>query len=249
VCSSDLSLWGPGARSSRPAARRALVVAACLALPVLGWLTSRQIATWRSTQALFDQARRIDPVGRWVRTVGEYNLAVEAGRRGRVEEAMRRYEAIVRDQPDAASARGNLAGLLLQQGRAAEAEPLLRQALVLAPRDVRLLDNLGVAAGLLGRYREALEHFGAALAIDPDDQIAHTNSGWTFERLGDYVRAAAAYREAVRVAPDDPELWERLGESLELTGDVGGAAAAFARARREGRAADGALGHLEPARP
>lgn len=196
-----------------------LLLGVSLLLLVLGWLTRLQIDTWRSSQALFDRVRHVDPEAYRRSSPGEYNLAVELSRQGRFDEAKMRYEELVRTRPTAHGARNNLAGLLLQEGRAREAETLLRTGLSMAPQDLKMLDNLGVALGLQGRYQEAFEQFAAALAVNPRDPMAYNNIGHTWERLGDDERAAAAYREAVRLAPDDPGPALRLQATLERQGN------------------------------
>ena len=65
--------------------------------------------------------------------------------------------------------------VLLEAGRAAEAETQLRAALTLIPPSADAHNNLGIALGSQGRLQEALAQFERALAIDPSSADALRN--------------------------------------------------------------------------
>ena len=77
----------------------------------------------------------------------------------------------------------NLALALQQAGRIAgeerndlnAARAYLEQALVLAPQNYETLRLLGIANGMGGRPREALQYFERALAVEPDNEGARHN--------------------------------------------------------------------------
>jgi Flp pilus assembly protein TadD len=74
-----------------------------------------------------------------------------------------------------ASNRANLqAVVLLQNGRAFEAESLLRNAIQENPKNPFLLDNLGYAMELEGDLESALKYYAAAAALHSEDHVILT---------------------------------------------------------------------------
>ncbi|RAK59725.1 hypothetical protein DJ021_07865 [Phenylobacterium hankyongense] len=91
------------------------------------------------------------------------------------------------------------AALMLQKGRAADAEIVLRQALVLDPRQVEALTNLGVAVRKLERDAEAEAAFRQALALDPENPGALRNLGNLLKSHDRIAEAKACYLAAARI--------------------------------------------------
>jgi tetratricopeptide (TPR) repeat protein len=97
----------------------------------------------------------------------------------------------------------NLAALgLEQEGRAADAEPLLRRAVQIAPRDVSGRNALGLCLLRLGRPQEALEQFDAVLGLAPQLAYAHVNRGNALYALGIPAAAEQSYRRSLDIDPD-----------------------------------------------
>jgi len=63
---------------------------------------------------------------------------------------------------------------LLSQGRALEADTLLRHALAIDPHNSFTLNNLGVASEALGEYEAALRDYTAAAAAGSSEQVVVT---------------------------------------------------------------------------
>lgn len=96
----------------------------------------------------------------------------------------------------------NLAAAGLEQdGKAAEAEPLLSRAVRLAPRDRATRNALGLCLLQLQRPLEALEQFDAVLALDSGLAYAHANRGNALRSLGAIAEAEVSYRRAVELDP------------------------------------------------
>jgi tetratricopeptide (TPR) repeat protein len=94
----------------------------------------------------------------------------------------------------------NLAALgLEQEGRPAEAEPLLRRAVAAAPRDIGCRNALGLCLLKLARAREALEQFEAVLGLDPALAYAHINRGNALQALGAVGAAQECYERALQL--------------------------------------------------
>jgi tetratricopeptide (TPR) repeat protein len=97
----------------------------------------------------------------------------------------------------------NLAALgLEQEGRGAEAEPLLRRAVEIAPRDVSCRNALGLCLLRLGRPQEALEQFDAVLGLEPQLAYVHVNRGHALHALGVPAAAGQSYRRALDIDPN-----------------------------------------------
>ena len=97
----------------------------------------------------------------------------------------------------------NLAALgLEQEGRGAEAEPLLRRAVHLSPRDASCRNALGLCLLRLSRPQQALEQFDALLALDPKLPHAFVNRGNALHALGLQAAAEQSYRRALEIDPN-----------------------------------------------
>jgi Tfp pilus assembly protein PilF len=85
-----------------------------------------------------------------------------------IEGALNSYAWCLRLRPDFADAHNNLGCLLLSLGRTAEAIESFRAAVVVEPRDLRALSNLGNALLKASQPIPATECLERALSIRPD---------------------------------------------------------------------------------
>jgi len=85
---------------------------------------------------------------------------------GRMNDAIREYEAAVRLGPNP-DAETELANLLIAQGRADEALPHYTHVAIIQPSSALAHYNLAVGMHRLGRLPEAIEQYREALRIDP----------------------------------------------------------------------------------
>lgn len=146
-------------------------------------------------------------------TIRRYaDLLLESDRAG---EAAVQYERAMAQ----AGARGDWS-LYLQRGAAldragnwAEALPMLRRAVDLAPQEPAALNYLGYA--LVDRGQEvasATRLLERAHALAPKDPAIADSLGWARFRAGDIAGALPLIEGAVREAPDDIEINEHLGD-------------------------------------
>lgn len=119
------------------------------------------------------------------------HLEVEAGR---LDQAVRFYERVLRDDPDNAVAHHRLAVIADQTQDFAAAERHYLTVLEARPRDADVLNDLGYSYFLQRRYPESERVLREALASAPDHERALTNLGMLYGTIGDVGRAMAVLR-------------------------------------------------------
>ena len=101
--------------------------------------------------------------------------------------------------------------ILLAEGRIAEAEQHLRQAVGTDPRYAEAQLGLGVALAAQRRFDEGIPHLLAALELAPDNPEANRNLGEAYASQGAMAEALRHYDAALRLRPDDVMLLNRVG--------------------------------------
>jgi Flp pilus assembly protein TadD len=112
------------------------------------------------------------------------------------------YLDTIEKNPASWMAYNNLGQLYIKEGRAADAVPLIRQALRHNPQDVDAVLNLGVAMSRLGQPEEAMRQYKKALEIDPNQPQVYSNIGAALARQGKWEAAISSYRKALAIKPD-----------------------------------------------
>jgi tetratricopeptide (TPR) repeat protein len=126
-------------------------------------------------------------------------------------------------RPDAANAElveayRNQAKSLLDQRHYAEAEPLVREALRLAPDDPDLLNKLGSALWEQGWPDKSESFFARAVELKPDDWVIRNNLGLALWDQGRPAEAAECYRQVLRLNPAANDARMNLGVVLSDLG-------------------------------
>ena len=105
---------------------------------------------------------------------------------------------------------------LMKQGRAFEAEAVLKRALVLNPGNPYTLNNLGVVQEMEGDFDEALKYYAAAADSHSDDSVIVTmNRKWRGKPISE---VAADSEKKVRQRLETNEATEARIERLNLRG-------------------------------
>jgi Flp pilus assembly protein TadD len=105
-----------------------------------------------------------------------------------------------------------------EQGRLAQAESLLHEALRAVPDDPSLHNALTTVLAKQSRAAEALAHAQRALRIAPKNVAARVNLGNLLALKGDGAGAKAAYEAALLIDPNDADAHANLGMVLAAEG-------------------------------
>lgn len=135
---------------------------------------------------------------------------------GRIEEALRAYEAAVLLEPTGASARQSLALLLSQTGRPGEAAHHWRVLVDQAPETMHLRHQLVAALTQAGQMEEAIIASRALVNLSPTNAEGHNNLGWLLLNADAQQEAEQQFREAIRLNPKLAHAHFNLGHVLAL---------------------------------
>ena len=133
------------------------------------------------------------------------------------------YQEAVEKLKIGIDARLNLAQGLLQQGRAAQAVPIVEELVRSRPDSEAVHLAYGRLLLKMSTPAAAAEEFRQAIRLRPASLTAQTELGQVLERQGKFREAADCYRAAVRLKPLDAASHHRLGICLQRLGDKNGA--------------------------
>lgn len=118
---------------------------------------------------------------------------------------------------------------LANAGRLNEAVQVCRGLLAQRPRDVDLLQAMGLILVQQRQYEAALRPLNKALKISPGHAATANTKGVALERLDRPDEAAECYRLALKTMPS-AEIWCNLGNARRRAKDIAGARDAYAQA-------------------
>lgn len=98
----------------------------------------------------------------------------------------------------------DLGDFLNQQGRFEEALPVLQQAVVIAPRNIRAHEILGKALLNLNRLADAQRELEAAVSVDPDHAALHYLLGQIYRKQGQMEKAKAEMQRFQELKAKEP---------------------------------------------
>jgi FkbM family methyltransferase len=121
---------------------------------------------------------------------------------GRVFEAERVLQDVLRQRPDEPGLLHQLGVLALRTGRIDLAIELFDRAIALKPDVAEPYSDRGMALRKLGRYEDALASYERALALKPDFAMAFNNRGSVLLDLNRPADALASCEQAIALSPD-----------------------------------------------
>jgi tetratricopeptide (TPR) repeat protein len=164
-----------------PARKFLLAPSAVILLAACAIAARRQVEFWENSVSLFQHAIAVTTDN----SAAQYSLGIGLERGGLTNAAMVQYRIAAAMNPLDTLARGNLAHLLREQGRWAEAADQYSAILRVNPNNLPAELTLGQTLSQMGRTVEAVFHFETALRIDPDSAEALNNLAWTLATCPD----------------------------------------------------------------
>ena len=149
-----------------------------------------------------------------------FALALQHHRAGRLDEAERRYRAILQREPEHADSLHLLGVIALQTGNLDAALALVQRSVELRPDAAACRNSLGQVLDRLGRFDEAVRCFEAAIELDPAYAEAYNNLGYLLARHDRLGEAEALYRRAIELDPAYAEPHTNRGNLLKDCGEV-----------------------------
>jgi tetratricopeptide (TPR) repeat protein len=171
--------------------------------------------------------QRITPAQQQIQK--DFQAAYAAHQAGRLDEAKRHYQRVLRAAPADSETLYLLGTAFSQGGEFEQARVHLEKALALAPDHIETNNNLGLTWKGLGKPEQALGFYQRALELKPDYADAHNNAGQALEFLGRFNEAETHLRRAIELAPDHPDAWCNLGLVVNALDRFEEAAEAFLR--------------------
>jgi predicted O-linked N-acetylglucosamine transferase (SPINDLY family) len=155
-----------------------------------------------------------------------------AGIAGDHQGVIEHLRAALAAHPERDGLRERLVGALLHVGELSAAEGEARTILVRQPKNVAILNMLGVIQKRRGRVQDALATFRLGIDLEPSNHSPWYNLGNTFLGLGEFAQAVEAMKRASELKPSDSETMRLYGQALLGIDEHEQAMAVFDRAQK-----------------
>lgn len=178
---------------------------------------------YRDAMELFSVFALRHPEHPW----GHYMLGLSSWKAGELERAERALGRAVELSPKHVKGLVNLARVLLERDRPAEALERVETALEIDPEAPETWRVMGNALSDLGENDEALEAYRNALSLEGEDVWSMNNMGLVLIRQARYEEALPPLARATGLAPKTAPFQNNLGVALERSGYPREAAVAY----------------------
>jgi protein O-GlcNAc transferase len=121
-------------------------------------------------------------------------------KQGKLTEAIKLYQQILKLVPNFAEAHNNLGNVLLDRGQLDAAIECYEKALSIKPDYAHVHNNLGNAFKIYD-LEAAIESYRKAISIKPDFANAYYNLGTAIQDRGELEEALACYQQALNIEP------------------------------------------------
>lgn len=133
---------------------------------------------------------------------------------GRLAEAIKIYNRILRDAPDNFGCIYSLAMLYAQQGNLRAATDMFRRAVTMRPDNLDVLYNFAVALSMTGNHDEAAGNYKRILEISPQHANARNNYAATLLQNGQVAAALNQYDALIAANPKLADAYNNRGMTL-----------------------------------
>jgi protein O-GlcNAc transferase len=142
-------------------------------------------------------------------------LALTMHQQGRLEQAGRIYQEILRIQPGHADAQHLLGVIALQSGQPQRAAELIARAIKNHDGNAAYYTNFGNALQQLNETDSAIRSYDRAIALQPDYANAYANRGNALRARGQLEQALNSYDRALALQPDNADTHNNRGMVLQ----------------------------------
>ncbi|ADE14265.1 type IV pilus biogenesis/stability protein PilW [Nitrosococcus halophilus Nc 4] len=141
-------------------------------------------------------------------------LGVEYFKQGELEQALKKLERAIGQDPNLPSAHNALALLKQRLGQVEEAEKHFQRAIKLDSSYSEAQNNYGVFLYSQGRYREAETHFLEAVKnpLYGTPELAYENAAMAAQKQSELDKAEDYYLKALQIEPRLPKSLYRMAE-------------------------------------
>jgi len=146
------------------------------------------------------------------------NLGVAYQEQGRLDDAVKEYQAAINLTPDYVDAYYNLGLVYRTQGRLDDAVREYQKAINLKPDLAEPHCSLGLVYRTQGRLDDAVKEYQTAIKLRPDYADAHNNLGLVYRTQGRLDDAIREYQTAINLEPDHAKAHNNLGTVYYLQG-------------------------------
>lgn len=145
------------------------------------------------------------------RVADRLKFAIDAHRQGRLDEAEKTYQSILKVHPDNPDALHFFGVLLHQRGRSKEAIGRIERALRIDPAYLDARINLGNVYKETGDLAKAEAIYRKVIAARPEQASAYNNLGVVLRKSGSLEEAEQALQQALALDPDNADFLHNLG--------------------------------------
>lgn len=223
---SQMLLWGLPDRYVQLKGRPTVVIG--LLIVALMIASTGQVATWRDSIALFENALAIEPENNFTSHV---NLGMAYLEAGRMNEAEVQMEESVKENPDNPAKVEILARNYIRQGKYKAGEELLTKALRVHKENGVLWLLLGNAMKGQNESENAILSYRRAVSLDPASSEALNNLGLMICR-SDNSEGMKFIRQAILANPANAQAHNSLGNALVREGHLAQAEKSYLEAIR-----------------
>ena len=140
-----------------------------------------------------------------------FKKSCSAHRQGRLAQAKKGYEKVLKTRPDWGDALNALGSLFLDQSRPDKAKKIFQKAVDLNPPHLPACYSLGRQKQMENDHRGAIDIYRTMLDRQPDIGEAWNNLGVAYRETGQQDKALSCFQKAVKFAPYMAEAWNNLG--------------------------------------
>ena len=184
------------------------------------WFRNREDSPWYPSARLFRQTK----AGEW----GDVFSRITAALKSRA--ASRQAAAAARNPLVTVASSFQQGTESAKAGKLAEAESLLRAALLEDAESAIVAHNLGVVLALQGKLTDAVELFRRAVSVAPEYGEAHGNLGLACLELGLTDEAIEQFQTAAKCGANPAAMHNNLGAAMMDAGRLSDAVGAYRKA-------------------